>query len=377
MKDVAICLFAWDLCDEGVEAVLGRLADLGATSLYLASTYHAGWFLLPHNPKRKCHFAEDGAAYFHPAAPLYEQTPLKPRVARIAARTDWFSEAAQRLERFGLRLTAWTVCNHNTPLGLEHPEHTVQNAFGDSYPHALCPASEAVRAYVRALAVDLASQYPLRSIFLEAPNYRGRKHGHHHERELVPLGPLENALLDISFSSHDLAAAESAGVDVEQIRRAVRDHLQSYLDTAPQRPPTAPRTMEQFLDEHPATADYLAVLDGRVSRLIAEIKNDLRPLDVELEGVERIEAYDVRVVGAYGKRPQEVARMTIAAKTQLAPHQSIRVGFRLSGDSPYSSEQARECVQAAVENGAESVFFYNYSESPLNCLNWIRHAVGC
>ena len=158
MKDVAICLFAWDLCDEGVEPVLGRLADLGVTSLFLAGTYHAGWFVLPHNPKRKCHFAEDGVAYFHPTASLYEGTPLKPRVARIAARTDWFDEVGRRLDQFGLRLTAWTVCNHNTPLGLEHPLHTVHNAFGDSYPHALCPASKAVRGYVRALAIDLASR---------------------------------------------------------------------------------------------------------------------------------------------------------------------------------------------------------------------------
>ena len=375
MKDAAICLFAWDLCDEGVEAVLGRLADLGATSLYLASTYHAGWFVLPHNPKRKCHFTEDGAAYFHPTTSLYEKTPLKPRVAHIAARTDWFDEVARRLDRFELRLTAWTVCNHNTPLGLEFPEHTVQNAFGDSYPHALCPASAAVRSYVRALTVDLASQYPLQSIFFEAPNYRGRRHGHHHERELVSLGPLENALLDISFSSHDLAAAELAGIDADQVRQAVWDHLQSYLDAAPDRPPASPQTMKQFLDKHPATADYLAVLDDQASTLIAEIKNDLRPFGVELEGVEQIAAYDVQVIGAYGKKPEEVARMTREAKTQLAPHQRIRVGFRLGGDLPNGPEQARECVQAAVENGADSVFFYNYSESSRNSLSWIRHAI--
>ena len=102
MKDVAICLFAWDLCDEGVEQVLGRVADLGVTSLYLASNYHAGWFVLPHNPKRKCHFVEDGAAYYHPARSLYESTPLKPQIARIAAKTDWFEETGQRLDKFGL-----------------------------------------------------------------------------------------------------------------------------------------------------------------------------------------------------------------------------------------------------------------------------------
>jgi hypothetical protein len=337
---------------------------------------------LPHNPKRKCHFAEDGAAYFHPTASLYEGTPLKPRVAQIAERTDWFDEVGRRLDRFGLRLTAWTVCNHNTPLGLEHPLDTVHNAFGDCYPHALCPASDAVRKYVRALAVDLASRYPLQSIFLEAPNYRGRRHGHHHERELVPLGPLENTLLDISFSGHDLAAAESAGVDAEEVRRVVREHLDNYFAAAPERPPASAETMEQFLGEHPAVADYLAVLDDRVSTLVGEIKSDLRPWNVELEGVEPIAHYDVRVLGAYGQKPEEVARQTSQAKARIAPHQRLRVGLRLGGDwreGPPGIDgprQARECVQAAVENGAEAVFFYNYSESPENCVAWIRHAVG-
>ena len=236
MPDASICLFAWDLHDEGVEPVLEYVAGLGLTSLYLASVYHAGWFVLPHNRRRKCHFTEDGAAYFHPSDTFRQASPFQPKVARIATEKDWFSEAAGRLERFGLGLTAWTVCNHNTPLGLKHPEHTVENAFGDRYPHAFCPASPEVRRYVRALAADLAARYPLQSIFLEAPNYRGRRHGHHHERDLVPLGPLENDLLDLSFSQHDLAAAEAAGVDGEALRQAVRRHLETYLAAAPARP---------------------------------------------------------------------------------------------------------------------------------------------
>ncbi|MBN2292335.1 MAG: hypothetical protein JXM70_07915 [Pirellulales bacterium] len=378
MKDISICLFAWDLCDEGVEEVLGRVADMGATSLYLAATYHAGWFVLPHNPKRKCHFAEDGVAYFQPQETLYEGTPLKPKVAGIAADTDWFTEAGQLLDRFGLRMTAWTVCNHNTPLGLKHPEHTVRNAFGDYYPHALCPASRAVRDYVRALSVDLASRYPLQSIFLEAPNYRGRRHGHHHERELVKLGHLENTLLDISFSEHDLAAARAAGVDGDRVRQSIREHLTKYLDAAPRLREDLPLTMAQFLDDHPMTADYLAVLDEQVSRLVAEIKSDIRQWDVELEGVERIAAYDVQVVGAYGLTPEEVARKTTLARSQIPLYQQIRVGFRLGGDPSAieSPKQARECVQAASESGADSVFFYNYSESPLESLEWIRYSVG-
>ena len=55
-------------------------------------------------------------------------------------------EAGKRLDKHGLKLVSWTVCAHNTRLGLLHPECTVRNCFGDSYPHALCPANDQVRA---------------------------------------------------------------------------------------------------------------------------------------------------------------------------------------------------------------------------------------
>jgi len=381
MNDAALCLFPWDLQDEGLELVLQFAADMGLTSLFLASVYHAGWFVRPHNPKQKCYMAEDGVAYFHPTESFYEATPLKPKIAKIAEHTDWFASVSRRLDDFGLRLTAWNVCMHSTRLGLAHPDETVQNAWGDSYPHALCPASPAVRAYVLATVKDLASQYPLQSIFLEALDYRGRQHGHHHERDGTPFGPLENELLDISFSIHDIAQAQLAGVDARPLCAAIRNHLDEFLAHIPHRPPSLPETMEQFMHTHPNLSDYLAVLDDQVASLADEIKADLEQFDVLLEGTDEVDAYDIRLVGAYGQPPSVVADLTRRARQQCAPHQKLRIGFRLGFDSPdqpgaiTSADQARECVQAAVENGADSFFFYNYSESPKNYLNWIKPAI--
>jgi hypothetical protein len=124
------------------------------------------------------------------------------------------------------------------------------------------------------------------------------------------------------------------------------------------------------------------VLDAQVASLIDEIKRDVRPRGVGLEGVERVAAYDVIIAGAYGRRPDEVARLTGEARRQIDGRQRLRVGFRLGADTleppPAISgpQQARECVQAAMENGADSVFFYNYSESPEACLGWIKPAIA-
>lgn len=380
MVDAAVCVFAWDLGDEGIDHVLGAIRELGATSVFLATSYHAGWFLLPHNPQRMCYMVEDGVVYFHPTDRLYRQTPLKPLVARIAKDTDWLAEAGERARRFDLRLTAWNVCFHNTRLGLAHPEHTVRNALGDSYPHALCPASPAARRYLRAMAADLASRYPLQSIFLEAPNYRGRRHGHHHERTIVPLGALENALLDVSFSEADLAAAEAVGVDARRVQAVVRDHLLRFLAAAGGRSQRA-RTLEDFLAEHPELGRYQAALEASVKTLLQELHDDLAAWGVAMEGCEHVAAYDVLIVGVYGLAADEVARRVRASAAEKMPHQSLRVGFCL-GETPGSGSrlpadesQLRECVDAAAAAGATGFLFYNYSESSTECLRWIKSAL--
>ena len=59
-------MYVWDLRDEGLERVLGFTADLGLNAVNLASSYHAGFFLHPHNPKHKMYYAMDGTVYFQP-----------------------------------------------------------------------------------------------------------------------------------------------------------------------------------------------------------------------------------------------------------------------------------------------------------------------
>ncbi|OHB77203.1 MAG: hypothetical protein A2W31_07675 [Planctomycetes bacterium RBG_16_64_10] len=166
------------------------------------------------------------------------------------------------------------------------------------------------------------------------------------------------------------------------MRRAVRRHLEIYFAQVGKRPSSMPKTMEQFQAEHPELARYLAVLDDQVATLISEVRAAIHPLGVKLEGVENVPAYDVRVQGAYGQRAEEVARLVCAARKRCLPGQYLRVGFCL-GQSPDSRampidspERARQCVQAAAENGADAVFFYNYSESPREHLRWIKPAIA-
>ena len=63
--------YAWDLEDEGYDRALGRIAEAGFNNVNLATSYHAGKFLLPHNPRRRLYIAEDGAIFFQPDLTKY------------------------------------------------------------------------------------------------------------------------------------------------------------------------------------------------------------------------------------------------------------------------------------------------------------------
>jgi hypothetical protein len=139
-----------------------------------------------------------------------------------------------------------------------------------------------------------------------------------------------------------------------------------------------PETMEQICSEHPLLPAHRSTLDRVVASLVTETRGDAAPFGVALEGVEPIAAYDWRVVGAYGKKPEEVDELTSRYRRSAADHQRVRVGLRLGFDPPErpqaiaSARRCRECVQAAAENGADGIFFYNYSESPRTYLSWIK-----
>ena len=62
----AFFVYAWDLIAEGPENALGKIQDLGANTICLASSYHAGKFTRPRAASGKIFFPDDGTVYFRP-----------------------------------------------------------------------------------------------------------------------------------------------------------------------------------------------------------------------------------------------------------------------------------------------------------------------
>lgn len=375
METAGLWMHAWDVWSDGTDEVMAFARDAGLTTLYPASSYHAGWFIHPHSRGRRVWMAEDGVIYFHPDESVWARCRLQPMVATIARETDWFAEIAERLDEYGLNLSSWTICCHNTGLGRLHPEITVQNCFGDSYPHALNPSHADVRAYLTAMVRNLAQAYPLRSIQLESPQYLGFRHGHHHERYSVPLDPVALRLFDLSFAASDLAMVQAAGIDGPGLRAVVARRLQDYLDQAPAKPADWPASWEEACSQIPDLRKYHNAQATIVEGLRENCRQAVDGTGVRLEGLGYGSQYDLITIACYGLSADQIAARVPQLRQQMEPQQQLQIGLRVGfGDVP-SQTALGEMVDAADEAGVDGVLFYNYSEMSATNLSWIAPAV--
>lgn len=383
----AIFAYAWDFVDEGVDELLSYLRGLGIGRVLVTSQYHAGFFMHPHNPKRKTHLLEDGVTYYHPDPAIHANTVIKPQIAKMCRDRDWYAHICDRAAEHDIQVSAWHVCMHNTRIGLLHPEATIQNVYGDSYPHALSPGHPDARAYVLATVADVARRYPLAGILPEAPDYRRRAHGadwvsgHHHERDGVYMRPLEQALMDVSFNPADVAQGEAAGIDVESIRCAVRKHMDAYFEAAPIIPDNLPETIETFRESAPALVEYEAYFRSTEAAFLAELQAAVAAHGVKLEH-KPTPVTDWVFVGGYGSSPAELKAIADDARSTMLPHQRLNVAMRLGFNHPGMGtpivSEADTCamVQAAADGGADEVVFYNYGEAPKRSVDWIKPALA-
>jgi hypothetical protein len=103
---------------------------------------------------------------------------------------------------------------------------------------------------------------------------------------------------------------------------------------------------------------------------------------VQIEGFEPYCFYDWLLADGLGRSPDEVAAITTSARDRASSNQRVRVGFKLAPDplNPskgiVSEENCRDCVRAALCNGADGVFFFNYSEVSRANLNWVKLALA-
>jgi hypothetical protein len=376
-------LHVWDLQDEGIDRVLGWMHDSGLNQMAIAGSYHSGWFVHPGKERRRLYMTQGGALYFPPDRRIFRTTPIEPAVADFVRDTNWLRRAGDRLDHYGLRMVSWTVGVHNTRLGLRYPEYTQHTAYGDSLPHALSIGHDAVRSYLKAVCRDLATNYPMHGVQLEAFGWMGVRHGHHHERDLTDLAPVEQALLSICFNPETMEKATAKGIDAAAAREAVRGVMDAAFREAPDRPANHPRSLAELEDRSAALKAYNRFRQILADDLIVEIKQEAlkgTSCKLLLQGGYQTEvaaAVDGFACSAYGQAPEAVLGVVQRGKAAMPAEWKgeFPCFIRLGMGVPASAGQLRDIVTAVKQGGATGPVFYNYSESPPRMLSWVKDAL--
>lgn len=396
MTDLTMFAFPADMVDEGPEAALDRIAAAGMNGISLAALYHDGRDLLPHNPRRRIKFQEDGAAFFRFDDGIFGA--VHPIRSIGGTPFDTIRDAA--LKR-GLSTTAWTVFLHNTSLGRRNPDAVTRNVYGDPQLTSLCPANPAAIAYSVAVASALADN-GVDAVNAEGLHFLPLEHGYHHERYFLRIGPIDRLLLGICFCSHCCDRAARRGVDVRSLLAGVRERLDRVFATGasfdPE--PDAPDRVATLWNGE-LTA-FLACRDEIVTDLAAEVHDALRKRSTKFifndpagalrkpgdegpsdeswrlginPGQIAAACDEIQVLG-YGTNPAAVARDVDAYLRRIGSDTPLRVALRPTFPDCESTDNLTDKLRALRRPQIAAFDFYAYDFMRLEEIDRVRDAVA-
>jgi hypothetical protein len=376
-------IYLWDIVDEGYDPVMARLKENRLTSVSLATAYHAGKFLAPHNPKRKVVFLEDGTVYFRPDPKRYKR--ITPLVNSLVKAGHDLKSVKAHADKAGLETRSWVVCCHNSPLGRAYPDTVTRTAFGDPLYHNLCPSNEDVRAYLRALVKDVAG-HGVTTIELEALQFQPYTHGEHHEREGIALGSIPRFLLGLCFCDACRKAAARAKVDIDAVHTFTRGTLGEYFQHPEKVEEQYPRLLSLPADVFEKFLDWRCmVITSLLEELSAQAGDVLiRPIVNYDPEWRMMVGVDVRVMAAItggvlmpGYVKDAAALRPVLSRLQAAlAERSITVGMQVGMPESGGKAEFNDRMNLARERGITSFNFYNYGFIPLERLGWIRDALS-
>jgi len=272
---------------------------------------------------------------------------------------------------------------HSTPLGRLHAEHTVVNAFGDRYVHALCPSSPAARAYAAGLVTDVAQRGVTR-IDLEAFGGYGYAHGAHHDKPRTDLSVAAEALLSLCFCRSCAAAFDGVGIDVDLLRRETIAAIDAEIEA-----PTAGKASLDALAALPGGIQAVEVRARATLDLVAAVREKVGA-DVELyaigtaaplglgdpmaAGDHRLrEHVDGVIVPLYGLDPDGVAAEIDAVRSVTGLPITAGLRFVAPDGGPGRLEQS---MRAAGDVGVTTFRHYHFGLATSAELQELGRAVG-
>lgn len=391
-------LYPWDLVDEGADSVLENIKErAGLNSVNMATCYHTARCLLPHNPKRKLYFAEEGRVYFAPRLEHYRDTKIRPIRSTKLGEIDELKLLVDKCDEHGLNPVAWTICFHNTALAEAYPHAAIQTAFGDTDINWLCPNSPDARGYVLGLLEDIASNYDVYGIELESPGFQwGFGHGYHHEKIPTPIDLELSLLLSSCFCENCQKEAAAQGIDLAFVKEIFRSHLERRLAVPAHIYEDANGTESYaskiitLLTQYPEIYQFLRFRQNSVTDFMTEARRRVKQASSRIrlfainmspelawmdgQNTRRIaDIVDAVELLAYYRRPAQVQLKVMMARELIGDKTKLHTGFEISRASP---DEIPRLVRAAKQAGSDGFIFYNYGLGYFENFDAIKQAVG-
>jgi hypothetical protein len=387
MTSVELFAYPWDILDEGEAPFLDRCRQLGIDRLHVAVSYHSGKFLLPRNRRARVYFPEPGARYFQ-APPATWQGGLDQPVSELAA-TGWLDRLAAGAAERRIELSAWTVFFHNSVLGARYPDLTIENAFGDRYPFALCPSRREVRDHAAAMCRSLAFLGSFTTIDLETIGYLGYFHGHHHEVTAVPLGTAERLLLSLCFCTACRAAGKLAGIDMEHAAGEVRRILARRMESDDAAGGDRPEQLASLIVLCPWLQELARLRMNTVTALVQRLAGESRPArlaayssgfvgapsNIWMEGLSLVELkplVECFHLLAYSADPAADNADLVFVLAMLGDPGLVNLTLNLGEPVTSTFAQAAAKVEFARRQGVRRFSFFNYGFLGEARLGWIH-----
>ena len=252
-------------------------------------------------------------------------------------------DLVRRRDAGGLLVSCWTVCLHNTRLGLLHPEATTVSAFGDPNPFSLCPSNPAREPMcARSSQTSPAATGLTGSSSKPHPSWDTTT-AITTKRTASAWLPEEDFIFSLCFCQSCLSRAAKAGVDGMRARHTVRRYMVETCEreTPAPRFPDFPQAGIDAFGSVPELHAYLLWRFEPVTSLVAEIRNAADPAtqvviidlrDGWLAGCDAAALgtqCDGLILCAYDMEPAGVAELIGSGRKVFGPGKVLGAGFRL------------------------------------------------
>jgi hypothetical protein len=267
---IGLQVYAYDVNDEGADAVVNTALEIGANVIFVAVSYldHITTTKkgrapkLQHNPRRQTHGIE---AYVHPTSDRYPQGLVPPVGDDSGLDGDAAYESLKKAaDPYGITVIPW-ILFLSQRVAEHSPANQVVNAAGDFVKGWLCPSRQNNIHFVQGLVADIIERHHPPVIFIDGVRFPE---------------PGSHGLIDFCscFCDACYEEAKGRGIDLEITRRSLIRQVEATQKNPKAFAEDALVTLSSGFGMLHKIASYSSILDwirfrhSIIERMIATIK---------------------------------------------------------------------------------------------------------